>query len=480
MPSITSAGIGSGLDVNSIVTQLVAIERRPIDQLQTAATKLGTQLSSYGKIKSAVATLRDAAAKLAESSTWSVATAKSSNGTVVSAKAGTAAPVGSFSVTVQALAAAQSLASPGAYASGASVIGSGTLRIELGSWGAGQTSFTPKTGTTAVDVVIDPADNTLEKIRDKINAANAGVSASIVNDLNGARLSLRAANSGAGNAFRISVLADGDGVTTDAGGLSALAYDTAVKSLTQTQAATNSRATINGLAVEAAGNTLTDVVAGLTLDLGQVSATPADVTVTQDNEAMKKSLTDFVAAYNDVAKMLREQTKYNPASKVGGNLQGERAAAMLQSQLRGLLTGTFGASTAFTTLSDIGFEMQQDGSIKQVSSKIDAALTKLPELHKLFANPDLVLPANEGFGRRFKAYIDGVLASDGTLSNASDGIQRRITANKDRQSALERRVEQVEKRLRAEYTALDTQMARMNGLSSYLAQQFAPLNRSSE
>lgn len=481
MPTITSAGLGSGLDVNSIVSQLVALERRPIEQLQTQANRLQTQLSSYGKIKSAMSALRDAAAKLTESSTWSAGVAKSSNPTVVAAKAGAAPPVGSFGVTVQSLAAGQSLASPSAYASSAAVVGSGTLRIEVGTWGASQTSFTPKSGGSPVDIVIDPADNTLEKIRDRINAAGAGVSASIVVDLSGARLSLRSTNSGSGEAFRISAVADADGLTTDSAGLSALSYDTNVKHLTQTQGAANSRATINGLAVEAAGNTLSDVVAGLTLDLGQVSATPVDVTIAQDNEAMKKSLTDFVTAYNDLSKILRDQTKYDATSKTAGNLQGERAATMLQSQLRGMLSGSFGASSTFTSLSDIGLELQQDGSLEQVSAKIDAALGKLPELKKLFANVDLAVAGNEGFGRRFKSFGDGVLATDGTLSNASDGIQRRIDANEDRQDALERRVEQVEKRLRAEYTALDAQMARMNGLSQYLSQQLAPLKqRSSE
>lgn len=478
MATISSAGIGSGLDVNGIVTQLVALERKPINQLQAAANKLQTQLSSFGKLQAAMAKVRDAASTLTRSATWSPTKGSSSDSSAVVVTTGISSPPGNYSVSVSQLAAAQSVVAA-TKASSSEVVGQGTLHIELGTWGtAGKNvKFTPKAGTTPVDITIGPGGDSLASIRDSINAAGAGVVASIVNDATGARLVIRSAESGVENAFRITVT-DSDKKHTDASGLSALAYDPSagVTQMTQTVAAADASATINGLPITSASNTLADVIDGLTLQLGATTTTPVEVAVTVDKDAVRKSIDEFVTAYNDLATQLGELTKYDAASKAAGALQGDRAAVNLQMQLRSLIAGTSGASSVFARLADIGLDPQSDGKLKVTGSKLDAAMGQLAELQKLFADSDPAQPANDGFAARLRAFGDLALGAEGSLTTRQDGLRERIDRNKDRQAQLEDRVAQVEKRLRAQYTALDAQMAQLTGLSNYVTQQLAVMN----
>jgi flagellar hook-associated protein 2 len=478
MATISSAGIGSGLDVNGIVTQLVALERKPINQLQAAASKLQTQLSSYGQLQAALAKVRDAASTLTRSSTWSPTKGSSTDSSAVGVTTGTTSPPGNYSISVAKLAASQSLVAA-TKASSTEIVGQGTLHIELGTWGTqgNKTTFTPKDGTTPVDITIGPGGDSLASIRDSINAAGAGVTASIVNDATGARLVVRSIDSGLENAFRITVT-DSDNKNTDASGLSALAYDPSagVTQMTQTVAAADASATINGLPITSASNTLTDVIDGLTLQLGGTTTTPVQVAVTVDKDAVRKSIDDFVTAYNDLVTQLGGLTKYDAASKTAGALQGDRAAVNLQTQLRGLIGGTSGASTVFARLADIGLDPQSDGTLKVTGSKLEAAMGRLTELQQLFANSDALAPANDGFATRLRAFGDAALGTDGALAGRQEGLKERIDRNKDRQSQLEDRVAQIEKRLRAQYTALDAQMAQLTGLSNYVTQQLAAMN----
>jgi len=477
MATISSAGIGSGLDVNGIVTQLVALERKPINQLKTEATKLQTQLSSFGKLQAALSKLRETASTLTRSSAWTPTKGSSSDAAAVGVTTGAATPPGNYSITVSRLAAAQSVVAV-TKASSTEVVGQGTLRIELGSWSAGQTSFTAKAGVTPVDIAVGPGEDSLATIRDRINAASAGVVASIVNDASGARLVVRSLDSGVENAFRITAT-DIDGNNCDAAGLSALAFDPSagITQMTQSVAAANASATINGLPITSASNTLTDVIDGLTLRLGRESATPVEVSVNVDNEAIRKSIDEFVTAYNDLVTQLGELTKYDAASKSAGTLQGDRAAVNLQAQLRSILSATSGASAVFTRLADIGLDPQADGKIKVTSTKLDAASGRLTELRRLFANSDTLVPANDGFATRLRAFGDLTLGSDGPLTTRQDGLRQRIDRNSDRQQQLEERVAQIEKRLRAQYTTLDARMAQLNQLSNYVTQQVAQYNK---
>jgi len=463
LPTISSPGIGSGLDVNSIVTQLMAIEKRPLDALQTKATSIQSTISEYGKIQSAVSTLNDLAAKLAGTSAWKQ-TVSNSSSTAVSAVTNNSAP-GTYSVTVAALASVQTIAT-GTPVPASTTPGAGTLHIELGTYGTGQTSFTPKAGATAVDVAIAATD-TLADVRDKINAAGAGVTALIMTDASGSRLLIRSNDSGAANAFRTS-------------GVASLAFDPSagVATMVQSQTAADAQATINGLAVTSSSNSLSNIVDGLTLNLANVTTDPVTVNVVTDTDALKKTISDFAAAYTAVVKLIGTDTKYDAATKTGGLLQGDSAAVGIQRQLRTLAGSLSAASTTFGHLSDIGLELQADGSMTVNDSKLGNALGNLAELKKMFANSNPADPTQDGFAKRFRVATDLMLGVDGAVTTRTAGLNQQLQRNENDQDNWSVRLEQIEQRLRAQYTALDATMAQLSTQSAYLTQQIAQFNAS--
>lgn len=463
--SVSSAGIGSGLDVESIVSQLMAIEKKPLTALQTKATSIQNTISEYGKIKGAVSTLKDLATKLASSTSWNQTTATSSDDAVAATT--NAAATGSYTVAVSKLASAQTLASA-KLASPTSTVGSGTLRIELGSWNAGQTSFTPKSGATAVDVTIAASDK-LTDVRDKINAAGAGVTAMVMTDSTGSRLLLSSSATGAANGFRTS-------------GVAALAFDPSAgaNAMTQSQAAADAQATLNGLAITSPTNTFADIVDGLTLNLTATTTDPATVTIATDAAALKKTITDFAAAYSAVVKLIADDTKYDAVSKKGGLLQGDSAANGLARSVRALAGLASGASSSFARLSDVGLEIQSDGSMTVNAGKLDKALGNLPELKKAFSSSIAGDASKDGFAKRFRDVTTAMLGTDGALSSRTDGLGRQLTRNQKDQDSLSVRLEGIEKRMRAQYTALDTKMAALSSQSSYVIQQMTAWAKSSD
>jgi len=477
MPAITSLGIGSGADINSIVTQLVALESRPLVQMRNAATTLQTQVSSYGQLSSLFGALQTAANNLTGSSLWNRSTATSSDDTAVAVVGGSTAAAGSYAVSVQKLAANQTVVSTTSYADASALVGSGTLTLELGKWDLPPMNFLPQVGRTPVTVPITAAD-TLQTLRDKINGLGAGVNASIVTDSNGARLSLRSSDSGAENGFRMSV-ADDDLDNSDANGLSRFAFNPGGGStqMEQKLAASNAEATVNGIAVVSARNELSGVVDGLTLRLRKENFGSASVAVTSDRDAVKTAIQSFADAYNALSKAITDQTKYDPGTKVGGPLQGDSAATGLQRQLRTLLNVASGASATFSRLSDVGLQVQRDGTLKVDSGKLDSATANLTELKKAFANSDTGNSANDGFARRYATLATQVLGSDGSLTTRTEGLRDRITKNGEDQAALSDRVERFRTRLVAQYTVLDGNLSRLNALSSYVTRQMNMLNR---
>lgn len=494
MATLSSPGIGSGLDVNGIISKLVEIERRPIQLLEREESRIQTRLSAFGQLQSAASSLRDAAARLGQAPAWQPTVASSSDASAVSVTSGTGAIAGAYAVQVGALAVAQSVAAV-ARPSSSSVVGSGTLRIELGAWNTAQTAFTPRpepappapgqppAAPVAVDIPILATD-TLAQIRDKINAANVGVSATIITDTTGARLVMRSSTTGVENGFRTVVTADPppDG----APGLGMLAYDpSGTSAMTRTAAAANAVLRVNGLLVETPTNTLNNTVDGLTIRLSKVTAplaevldptsaatptAPVDLTVSPDLEAMKTSMQQFVDAYNGLAKLLGDMTRFNPDTRSGGPLQGDSAATGVQRQLRALVGSTSGASAVFSRLSDVGIEVQRDGTLAIDSARQERALGNLTELRRAFTatNAD---PALSGFGQRLRAFADAIVGADGSLSSRQRVLQTQLTSNQRRQDDLEDRVALTEQRIRRQYEALDTQLARLTGLENYVTQQ---------
>src|SRR6218665_1526029 len=335
--AITSIGIGSGLEVEDIITKLLALEKKPLEGLQTKADKIQTKVSSYGEIKSLVSTLQDAASKLTLDSGWNTLAVKSSKESAVSVSVTGIASATSFSVGVQKLAQSQSTVSTAISAGGS--IGSGQLTLEMGSWNTGV--FTP--GTAAAVSVTVGANDTLAQVAAKINDSGAGVVATVLTDASGDRLMLRSKETGVAAGFRITA-ADDDGNNNDNAGLSRLAFDLAQPTVgmaaNASQAGQDAVATINGITVTSAKNQLVDVVPGLTISLNEVTTDNPDalITSTVDKAAMTKNIQEFVDAYNAVNTYLATATAYDDKTKKAGDLQGDSTTVGLRNSLRSVLT----------------------------------------------------------------------------------------------------------------------------------------------
>lgn len=475
--SITSTGLGSGLNVADILDRLMAVEQRPLQLLQTAGTTLNTKLSNVAKLQGYFDTMRDKANALTAPTLWTGTTATSADTAAVKVSTGPNAVAGSYAVNVSRLAVGQTVTST-VQPTSASTLGEGTLTIELGAWGAGEPAadFSPKAGSSAVTITIGAGETSLSAIRDKINSAGAGVTASLVTDASGTRLSLRSQATGSENGFRISVAEtspDGDEAT----GLSALGYDAsaATSPMARNMTAANAELTVNGIALSSASNTLTDVVDGLTLSLIKPTGSAVDVSVDTDTPSVKTAITEFVTAFNTLAGFIRAQTAYNADSKTGGALQGDQSTLSLQSQLRAVLNQGSTASSTWSRLSDIGLTMKSDGTLETNATKLDNALGNLPELRKLMAG-DGSTTAEMGFVRRFKNLADAALGSSGVFESRNAGLQASVARNTKDQDAMELRLEKTRLRLQAQYTALDTKMASLNNLSSYMTQQITQMN----
>ncbi len=472
--TISSTGIGSGLDVNSIVTSLMNVERQPLSRLQSAATVLQTKLSAFGQMKSVASALQDAAKPLFAAETYQLTTAGSSDPGSVSAGTSAKAVPGIYSVAVASLSAAQSVVSAGGqFTDSAAVVGTGSLTLRLGTWNTGQTTFTPKTGSADITIPIGATENTLAGIRDKINAAGAGVSATVVTDASGSRLALQSSATGAANGFRV-LVADSDGADADAAGLSRLAYDPAGvgAQMNLAQSAADAQATINGIAVSSASNTLDNVIDGITFSLSKVTTQPVSVNISRNTDAIKAKVAAFVAAYNSFNGLLGAATKYDPAAKEGALLQGDGTTTGIQNQLHGLVSQGSSASTAFGTMSALGIQVQKDGSLKLDDVKFAAAVANLPELTKALSAADAGSESGNGIGKRFAVWTDKLLASNGSIPGKTTALQSQLTLNQKSQDKFNDRLVDVEKRLRAQYTTLDTTMAKANALASYIKQQF--------
>ena len=476
--TISSTGVGSGLDVKSIVSQLVAIEKQPLQQLQTKAATFQSQLSLYGKIKSQASALGDAAALLAGAGGWSTQKSSSSNAAAVGVTAGTTAAPGALSVEVQQLARAQSSASTGV-AAGAAVGATGTLRIEMGTWAGAPTAlaFTAAVPAAFVDVLIDPAD-TVGAIASKINAAGGGVTATVLRDGANERLVIRSSASGEAAGFGITATGGNAALSKfEVKGVIDSTNPAPASGMFMSQTALNAKVKLNGVDIVSATNKMVDAIPGVTLQLNQVTTAPAEIRIENDLDVVQKNIQSFVDAYNALNQTLADATKYSAATKTGGVLQGDSTTTGLQNALRAML-GSSSTGSTFSRLSDAGIERQTDGSLKINATKLTSAQQNLPNLKNLFA-ADNSNTATNGFGLKVRDFARGLVAFDGSVTNKSAAIQGAISRNAKDQDRVTDRATRVEAQLFKQYSALDAQMAQMNALSSYVTAQLAVWNKSS-
>ncbi len=382
---LSSPGIGSNLDVNGIVSKLMSLEQKPLVALAQREASFQAKLSAIGSLKGALSSFQSSVKGLSDISKFQALRVTPADTTIVSASAAATAMPGTYALEVTKLAQAQKLASAG-QASASAVIGNGTLTFDFGTILGG--TFDPvagkytgaaftSNGSGVKTVTIDATGNTLSGIRDAINKANIGVSATIVNDGSASpnRLVLTEASTGKTNSVKISV-------TGDAALSGLLAHDPgaapAGQALSETVTAQNADIKVDGIAASKSSNMITDVIPGVTLNLLKTNAgSPTNVSVARDTASVITAVNQFVSAYNLVNSTLNELSAYNPTTKQGAVLNGDSAVRNIQSQIRGILnTPVAGGAGIFTQLSEIGVTVQKDGTLAADSTKLQAAVDK--------------------------------------------------------------------------------------------------------
>lgn len=454
MATISSPGLGSSLDVKSIVSQLVALEKRPLEGLKLQAATVQTKISAFGQIKSLVFTLSDTLGKLTSVTGWNSVMATSSNSSAVSVSAiGGTLPT-NFSVEVSVLAKARATASAAILPVGGAV-GGGTL------------TFTPVTGA-AVNVTVSATD-TISQVASAINGANAGVTATILSDASGERLLLRGKNTGVAGGFTLSV-ADADGNDADALGLSRL-----VVGSTTTTAAVDAAATVNGISVSSSTNAFANAVSGVTFNALQVTTAPVEIAVSKNTTDVQKNIDAFVAAYNAINDVLNEATKYDAATKGAGLLQGDSTALTLQNSLRNAVQSVTTGSSVFTRLADVGITQQRGGNLSIDSAKLAAGLANTEELKNMFRSTGG--GAADGIAVKIKSVTSSLLGSTGFFKTKDESLKLALTQNAKNQAQLNERVSKFEANLNARYSALDKKMSSLNATSAYVNQQVMTWNK---
>lgn len=386
--AITATGVGSGLDVQGLVKQLVAAERAGSDlQLSRESSKLNAKLSALGTLKGVVGSFQSSLSGLNNLSSYGRRAATSSDDKIFSVTADAKAIPNSYAIEVSRLASAQALASAAVEDSATTNIGTGTLTFRFGSMDYDADTktidgFTLNPDSKVTTLVVDESNNTLEGLMTSINKANFGVKASIVNDGSGFRLLLASEKTGAENSLEISV-ADADGNHTDTGiaaGLSNFAFNSSAANVSQTRAAADSEFTVNGLAVSNSSNHITNAIAGVTIDLKDVSTGPVQLDIKSDTASIATAMGNFISGYNQFVKTVKSLTSYNAATNTAGVLLGDASARSIVGQVDGIVRNAVsGIAGEFGSLAEIGLKTSASGEYTLDTEKFKKLLDSDPE-----------------------------------------------------------------------------------------------------
>lgn len=470
--AISSLGTGSGLDLSTLLTNLVSAEKAAPQKIITdKTTSVNTTISALGALKSAASDLQDAFEALKDLKAFNARTATSGNKEMFTVTADATADTGNYSINVLNLAAANKIATAASFAGKDTVVGTGKLTIAVGD--------------QAFDLTIDDTNKSLAGIRDAINNApgNTKVKASImtVSDGNGGttnKLVLAAKDTGAKSQIAVTVT-DSDGNNTDNAGLSQLYYskaDTTNSRFTEVSAARDAKITVDGFEMTSASNVFTEAIPGVTITAVKPVADPANppaegtpLAVTMDKDTIKGTLKKFVDAYNAYAFTYNSLTSYDKEKDVAGPLLGNSSVGLLAGKIRtGLMNPVSSAASDMNTLSSIGITTQADGTLKIDDAKLDKALsTRSGDVAKLFTGENGIAT------RSFKSLEDS-LSTTGLFQNTQNTLQKQLASLKDQQTRLDARMEAREAYYRAQFTALDTIVAQLKSTGNYLTQQFAP------
>lgn len=463
MAIASSTGLGSGIDIQSMVSQLVSAERTPATaRLDKRQTTLTAQISAFGSFKSILSGLQGTLSSLKQTSTFQNLKATVADEKQFTATTDAGAIASSYNIQVNNLAQAQRLVTTAdpTFTSTASQIGTGTLSIQVGS-------------STAQSINI--TDGTLAGVRDAINNAKIGVTANLVKDGSSYRLVLGATDSGAANSLTITVSGDSDGNDSNNSGLSRLTYNSVgTKNMTETTAAKDAQIVVDGLTLSSASNTIKDVIPGVTLSLKAKGDTATNLAVAQDASGVTAKLEAFVKSYNDLISNVKSMTAYNPTTKTGGTLTGDSTVRSTINQVRDVFSSSVTEATGvYKTLADIGISMQRDGTLKLDTTKLQTALAADTDgVASVFA------AGTTGVAQRLDKVLTNILGSDGPLASRTDSLNRQIKDISGQRDALDLRMTALEKRYLTQFSAMDQLVSQLNNTGSYLTSQLAGLSSS--
>lgn len=382
MASISSAGKFDSADLNAKVGALSALAR-PTNEGQLASTavtaNVEARISSAARLQNIVAAVNDAASTLMRPATWKATQASSSDESALVAQSDSSASQKEHAVTVDGIAMAQ-VTSSAIFSSVATVIGLGTMNIEMGSWNMSQTAFTTNPNWPKASVVFGPRDNSLDRIRDKINAAGVGVIATVMSDATGSRLVLRSTSSGAANGFKVSttptpgVAESGDPTAAQ---LAMLQFDpsslAAGNGMSLVQPGQNAKLTVDGQAFESDSNTITDAIPGVSLTLREPTDGPVTVRVDQDTGHILRAVKDFAQAYNDLRRQLDPSTGDQQDSAKPPATATRGAIDLVPTST------TSGSASVPAALADVGLSITRSGQLEVNESRLAEALAQRPE-----------------------------------------------------------------------------------------------------
>ena len=449
MATITALGSGSGLDLESLVTKLMAVEQAPITALQTQESSYNSKISALGTLKSNLSALQTAAVALKADigqtalNKFASFTATVADTTVATATATTGAIAGSYALDVTVLAQAPRFVSS-TFTPTSNPVGTNGDTLTF--------NFATLNGTRSKTITLDSSNNSLTGLRNAINGAQMGVTASIVNN-------------GAGGGQLVFTGEEGVDNEITLAGTPAL---TGI--FTRQLSAVDAEYSVNGIAAKSSSNASSKVLDGVTINLAKIGTTT--LTVGADYAAnMTAALNTFITAYNTANSSMNTMGAYNATTKVAGSLQGNQVLRDAQTQIRSLIyTTTTGGTSSYQRLSDIGVTVGTDGSLSLDSTKLSKALT---------ADPSAAASLVSKIGTTFNTELEKTVGFSGRIQIATDSANSMTKALTARQDALQLRLTTIEARYRAQFTALDTLISQLNSTSTYLTQQLAALSGTS-
>jgi len=445
MANITSLGIGSGLQLESIVEAYINAEAIPQElRLQEKEERLSLELSGVGSFKSALASFNDILEKLTKADAFNKQIVSSSS-TAIDVTSNGFASNGTFNIEVTQLATGTRLNSQ-TFSSSADVVGSGTLTLA--------------NGTDTFDVSIDAADS-LSVIRDKINAQseNFGVTANIINSGSGSFLVFDSQVTGLANALTIS--------TSDA---SLNGISTNNIPVTPSQ---DAKITIDGTLISSSTNEFKNTIEDITITAKEITTSPAVLSVAQDKESGAELIEEFISGYNS---LVDELTGLGAPKQ--GRLAFDPNVRQVKRQLADIaIQAVSGLSGSLGSLTDIGLELNRDGRLEKSTftstnipsgqERLDNALeNNLSDLGELFAS-------SNGIATQMADMIDGYIASDGVLTQRQTTLNERVSGIADEWTDLETRLRSFEETLRKQFSFLDATVSQYNATATWLTSALA-------